>query len=600
MERTRIVFYIILGVTALAIIAAILIGPRRPDPLQPPTETPTSARSVGTSVTTPTSPPSEDDIVIELWTNDTKATWVRLATEMFNARNETIESSRRIIAQVEQMDSGDFGPRLLETEKSGAGPTIISPGTIAWVNEAGVLWQDLHPGQSLVTSDCPPLAYGPIGFGLWQRMAEAMGWPDTPIGWQEIVELAADPEGWARYGHPEWGQFKFGHTDPSSSNTGLTAMTSFVYATLGQTEGLTPALVRSPEVIEAVETLELNTFHYGSSTRSLNVSTATRGKAYLHAVASSENSILATNFFQRELMDEPLVFIFPKEGAFWSENPFCVVNAPWVSPEQREAAEVYRRYLMSEEAQKRTVEGWLRPVDLAHMPETLPEEWQYTDRSVTIADIPPLETDTSGDTTAAVQDIFFQAKKRATIIIVLDRSQSMAEGQKLPAAIEGTIGFLQAEALHKEDEVQLFIFNDTVTSLQPLSPAGAVGETLSQQLSGIWPEGNTALYDAVCQAKDAAEAARTEDVFAEEERLYGIILLSDGEDTNSQRTQDEMLTNCVPRRESADVVKLYTVAYGEDADQSLLERIANRTNGKTYTADASTIHEVLQEIVWEQ
>jgi Ca-activated chloride channel family protein len=108
------------------------------------------------------------------------------------------------------------------------------------------------------------------------------------------------------------------------------------------------------------------------------------------------------------------------------------------------------------------------------------------------------------------------------------------------------------------------------------------------------------LYDAVCQAKEAAEVAKAEDEAAGEKRLYGIVLLSDGEDTNSLITQDEMLTNCVPRSESADVVKMFTIAYGVDADQALLERIANRTNGKPYTADPETIGEVLQKIVWEQ
>ena len=118
---------------------------------------------------------------------------------------------------------------------------------MGWVNEANVVWKDLT-GRPLAP-ECSPTVYTVIGIGMWRPMAEAMGWPDAAIGWNEIVELAADPEGWARYGHPEWGQFKFGHTHPDSSNTGFLAMSTLAYAALDVTEGLTPELVKSEGVV---------------------------------------------------------------------------------------------------------------------------------------------------------------------------------------------------------------------------------------------------------------------------------------------------------------------------------------------------------------
>jgi Ca-activated chloride channel family protein len=536
---------------------------------------------------------------VEIWTNDTKASWVHAVTETFNEKGLKTHSGKTIIVNVEQRDSGDFPVEIearLEEQKKG--PTIISPGTIAWVSAADIIWQK-SKGHPLVPEVCPTLAYAPIGFGMWRSMAQAMGYPDVPIGWQDIVDLAADPEGWARYGHPEWGQFKFGHTDPNSSNTGLTAMTSFVYATLDQTGGLNPDLVRSPQVAAAFAKLELITYHYGSSTRSLNVSTATRGKAYLHAVASSENSILATNYFQHDILDEPLVFIFPKEGAFWSENPFCIVDAPWVTTDQREAAGLYRDYLLSREAQIETVKGWLRPVNLAYLPQTLPDEWQYTNPSITIEDIPPLETDSSGETTAAVQEVFNRAKKKATTILVLDTSASM-RGEKIRVAKEGLVSFLRQ--LDEEDEVMLYRFDDSVEVVQPLARAGAVVDSLSHEIEAIRLPilAQTALHDAVCQAKAAAEAAKLEDEAGEERRLYGIVLLSDGEDTRSKTLESEMFADCLPQSESADVVKVFTIAYGEDAVVELLERIAERTNGRAFVADPDNIEEVYEAISFEQ
>ncbi len=554
------------------------------------------ANSCTSSTGDPPQPPRNAE-EIEIWTNDTKASWLQQVTDQFNLKEIETADGKPVWVHLRQMDSGDMPPAF-ETmdQKTKNGPTIISPGTIAWVNAAGDIWRDKTGGQ-LVTNPCPPLAYAPIGFGMWQTMAEAMGYPDTPVGWQDIVDLADDPDGWARYGHPEWGQFKFGHTDPNSSNTGLAAMTSFVYAALGQTSGLTPALVRSPQVVDAFEKLESITYHYGSSTRSLNVATATRGPAYLHATASSENGILATNKFQKDLMRQPMVFIFPKEGAFWSENPFCIVDAPWVTAEQREAAGIYREFLLSREAQAQTVEGWLRPVNLAHLPQTLPDEWQHTDETVTIADIPPLETDTSGETAAAIQDVFNQAKRKATTILVLDTSGSMT-GEKIRTAKEGLGRFL--DELDKDDQIMVYLFDSTVKIMKPLTRAGSVVESLSRQVDAVRADGGTSLHDAVCQAKRAAERYKAADEAAGIRRLYGIVLLSDGQDISSDISENRMLVECLPQSESADAVKIFTIAYGEDADTALLEKIAERTYGRAFIADPEDIETVYQAISFEQ
>jgi Ca-activated chloride channel family protein len=184
-------------------------------------------------------------------------------------------------------------------------------------------------------------------------------------------------------------------------------------------------------------------------------------------------------------------------------------------------------------------------------------------------------------------------KKKATIIVVLDRSKSMEEEDKLLAAIEGTTFFLGE--LDRDDEVQVFLFSDDVTQLQPLAPAGTVVETLVQQLEDMWPEGNTALYDAVCQAQEAVEAAKAEDELAGEKRLYGIVVLSDGDDTNSSKTEGDMF-RCLPSGEDVEGVKVFTIAYGDNADQDLLLRIANRTNGESYTADPENIGEIYKKI----
>jgi len=528
-------------------------------------------------------------VEIELWTNDTKAEWVHAVTAPFNdARIET-SSGRPVYVHVNQLSSGDVFPKIRSGEIT---PTIWSPGDMSWINEANVTWEDLT-GRPL-TQDCSPSVYTVIGIGMWRPMAEAMGWPDEPIGWDEIVSLAADPDGWARYGHPEWGQFKFGHTHPDSSNTGFLAMGTLAYSALDITEGLTPQMVKSQTVIEAFQQLERNTYHYGMSTRSLFTLMAQNGPSYLHAGTNSETGLLATNKYQADALRFPLVFIFPSGGTFWSTNPICVLDTEWVTEEQREAANLYAEYLQEPEAQETAVEIGLRPTSDIELHAPIALE-SGTDPRVSPETIPPLES-VSGDTATAIKDVFKMTKKRTTVIILLDTSGSM-KGNKLKNAIEGTIGFLNQ--LEQDDEVVIYSFNDDAERLRPSGRVGDVVESLRQTLRGLHSDGSTTLYDSVCMAVNEAKNMQMTDEAQDEKRLYGIVVLSDGMDTASSLNRSNML-NCLPSGEDVEGIKIFTIAYGSDADEDILQRISDQTNGKAYAGDPSTVEEVYLAISYEQ
>ena len=47
-------------------------------------------------------------------------------------------------------------------------------------------------------------------------------------------------------------------------------------------------------------------------------------------------------------------------------------------------------------------------------------------------------------------------------------------------------------------------------------------------------------------------------------------------------------------------MKIFSIAYGDDADADLLKRIAERTNGKSYTADLDNIQKIYEDISAEQ
>ena len=59
---------------------------------------------------------------------------------------------------------------------------------------------------------------------------------------------------------------------------------------------------------------------------------------------------------------EQLQIIYPRHN-LWSDNPYYILNTPWSTPEHRNAAEAFLRFLTGEAAQKKALEHGFRPGD---------------------------------------------------------------------------------------------------------------------------------------------------------------------------------------------------------------------------------------------
>ena len=205
----------------------------------------------------------------------------------------------------------------------------------------------------------------------------------------------------------------------------------------------------------------------------------------------------------------------------------------------------------------------------------------------------------SAETAEAVKDVFLQTKKKATVILLLDISGSM-RGDEIKNAVDGAVDFIKR--LHCDDKVQALVFGGNPVTVYPLAEVGRrcdIGEELTQNLNEQYYAGGTPLFDAVCKATALATKMQTEDEANGERRLYGIVLLSDGDDTSSKRSQNQMF-RCLPSGQEITGVKIFTIAYGADADADLLKSIAKRTNGKYYTADPDNIEKIYEDISSEQ
>jgi Ca-activated chloride channel family protein len=566
--------WIVLAFVALcAFIVWLQLG-RRSGPAPPgPAPRPTQGGTAGAM------PPAGDAVTITFSSSDGKKEWVDAVTESFH-RSGAAVNGKPVRVVVNHMRSGESLEKILAGQEK---PTIWGAAGPSWITRINHDWQ-VRERKPFVEGVRPTVRTGLV-LAMWEPMAQALGWPGKPIGWADLVRVATNPKGWAAYNHPEWGPFKFGHAHPDYSNSAMLSVISEIYAAAHKTSGLTVADVRKPEVVEAVTATERAIVHYGESSSWLIDKICTNGPAYLSAVTVYESSVIKAN---NKYPDKPfrLVAIYPKEGTFWETHPAGIVTADWVTPEQKEAAGKYLDYLTSPEQQARAPEFGFRPTR-SGIPLTAPFDKEHgVDPGQTGK--PELEY-VSDDVFRRANELWHQVKKKATVYLVMDTSGSM-KGQPMEAAKAGAAEFVRH--LERDDELHAWVFNSRVVPLGEGGRAGQVAEETASRIRGLIANGSTKLYDAVAEAYTAAEKERRSRT---EPRLYAVVVLSDGKDTDSAATKTDVLA-LIPKGEDAEGPRIFAIAYGPEADKDTLKELAEVSNGRMFAAGTEDIGKVYEAI----
>jgi Ca-activated chloride channel family protein len=468
--------------------------------------------------------------------------------------------------------------------RDGTRPDVWSPAATTWVN----LLREHRVGadrSDLIPTSLPSLMQSPLVIAMPRPMAEAMGWPATPLGWHDILELAQDERGWARYGHPEWGRFRLGKTDPTVSTSGLHALVGTYYAATGLSADLTVEDVRKPEIVAFVKGIEASVEHYGStaSTFLANLKQAAdsgNGLGYVSAIAVEEKQILD---YDQARPAVPLVAIYPREGTLIADHPYVVLRAPWVDDAKRRAAALFLGYLQHPDRQARFQELGFRDHEgragavLGSDPGFLPQG------AAGNVIRPP-----SSEALAAVQASWKDVRKRARVLMVLDVSGSM-NGAKLDLMKRASIESLDLYA--DDDDVGVWTFSSRYQEIAPIAPLGPQKTLLRARLGGLSAGGATALYTTTLAAVRALSRV------ADSRRINAVMLLTDGQNSDANSDLEALVRSLEPEtRENG--VRVFTIGYGGDFDKKVLQRIAEATRAASYDAsDPSSIGRIFKEVV---
>ena len=516
-------------------------------------------------------------VTLEFYSSSAKKTWIDEVTEKFNRQRNQIDG-QSIHINVTHVTSGGSLRKIKERKIQ---PDIWSPGDDSWIKLANDHWNTNHSGRFI--RETKPLVNVPLVIAIWEPMARALGYPDKPLGWTDIAEVAANPDGWAAYGHPEWGKFKWGHAHPEA-NSGFLTVLSEIYSCLGKTKNMAIDDLKNPEVRTFLKAAESAVEHYGMSNSWIDEFMRKKGPSYLSAATQYENAIIESN---RMYGSKPfkLVAIYPKEGAFWTQHPIGIPEEAWVTPMERRAAERYIAYLLEDETQRKAMKIGLRPIS-----QTILLEEPFTSEYGVQAEI-----DSSNiflvpneRVLRRVRELWEEAKMPASIVLLIDVSGSM-RGKPIKNAKKGAITFIRK--MSRRDELEVITFSDEAETLIKLGQIRENSEAAKMRIWNLRAGGYTCLYDAI---KLGLTTVRQRKQNAPDRR-YGIIVLSDGVNTRST-IEPSQLMNSLPKGDNPNVTKLFTIAYGSKANRDFLNEIADATNARMFRSTDQEIEKVYREL----
>ncbi len=526
-------------------------------------------------------------VVISLIYGSEKKEWLVPLVDMYNAQKNKTQSGAVIVIEATPMGSIESAEAIVEGTLQ---PVVWSPASSIYIPILNAEWRSREHADDLVVGTPKDLVLSPVVIAMWQPMAQALGWPGQAIGWADIARLAASDQGWAEYGFAEWGRFKFGHTHPDYSNSGIVSVIAEAYAGAGKQRGLTMQDLQSESLKKFMTEVESSVIHYGVSTGFFGERMFERGPSYLSAAVLYENLVVAqeTKRLAGQSQQLPVVAIYPREGTFWSNHPYCVLNAPWVSADQREAAGLFQNFLLARPQQIQAMQYGFRPADPSVALAAPLDNRHGVDpaQPKTVLEVPPAEV------IGGIRQLWKQTKKPVDLVAVIDISGSM-RGDKMVTARNSLLQFVNM--LDDRDRLQVLVFSSEVNTLTPLSPLGDKRADVLMRISGITEKGKTRLYDAIRQGyQDLMKNG-------DPRHIRAMVVLSDGEDTDSQTSWGELMDMLQRDNESSDAdagtsIKVFTIAFGADANQGILGQIAEPTGAQVYKGDPQTIQQIYSQI----
>ncbi|MBV8368313.1 MAG: VWA domain-containing protein [Candidatus Eremiobacteraeota bacterium] len=413
----------------------------------------------------------------------------------------------------------------------------------------------------------------PVILGVKHSVAQRLGWDGGKrVTWRQIENAVSA------------GNFRYAMTNPSTSNSGFSAVLSVATALAGTGDALRPSDVNRQAIAS---------FYKGQHL--VSGSSGWLSDAYLDSqdtvdgIITYEASIAALDNDSR--LKEKLDRVYPADGVMTADYPIDLLDES-----KQPAYDKLVAYLKSPDVQKRIADTTYR---------------RPTDTSVA-THYPAIIAETPFPASAgAVQQLLLrflnQDRVPAHSFYVLDKTGSMDNDdgtgktriqrvQDALAVLTGSDDSLTGQFARFADRERVTIItfsvhpeiDQTFTMAKPNDPA--VFGAVKNLAAGLQAGGNTAIYDALEAALNEAVRDRSADAG----RYDSIVLMTDGEN-NRGDDYDAFRRKRAAMPAFAQRIRIFPIFIGE-ASPAELERIASLTGGRAFDARKESLAGIFKEI----
>lgn len=307
--------------------------------------------------------PPPAPITVSILYSTEKEAWLNEEIVSFENSGAVIDG-HPVKIQLEKMGSWEINAALMDGTRK---PDIVSPASslqIAALQDSS----NTQFGKAYVNpadkTNCRSVLKTPLILVAWKERADVLWGKQPGVSlWKDLHDALNNPQGWAALNHPDWGYIKFGHTDPLKSNSGFMTILLMTYGYNGKTANLKNADILTDKQFQKwFLEIESSIGQFESSTGPLMQKMVAYGPSTFDVVAVYEATAIeqADNAVGR--YGELRVYYPP--ALLWSDHPFCVVNADWVTTQQVQASRLFIDFLTSKQAQNNALLKYgFRPVE---------------------------------------------------------------------------------------------------------------------------------------------------------------------------------------------------------------------------------------------
>ena len=513
----------------------------------------------------------------------------------FNQQNPKLADGTRFQISCTTLGTGDVVTQVVNLaqqwqqgqikEDNPEFPTLISLDGDIYHSQLIARIEQLFPGKNYIPpiTETPLIAFSPMVFMVPSQVADSLKNVDSI--YQKILPATTfqdiDPKA------PPLRIF-FVQTAPTRSNSGLqTLVTQFAEVSGKPPEQLTVQDVQ--RYLPQVQKIQAKVTRYGVSTGSLARDMVKYGPFWASIGSVYESAVIEANQKNTNPGQTRYVAIYPK-ATFTSNMRAILPNAPWVSPQEREAAQQVINFLRSQPTQELAARLGLRP----GVPG-VPLGAQFTPANGVTAQptYNSLRPPSPEVVTAMLKGWEEVAKKPSRVVVVVDDSGSM-RGQKLAAVQQSLYTYINN--LNPKDELALIRFSTQVDA-----PILIRGDAAGKQqglafVNNLRAQGGTALYDATLAAQTWLRQNLRPGA------INAVVVLTDGEDTNSRIKLPQLEQQLRQSGLNTDErISFFTIGYGEagEFDPQALQRIATLNGGYYKQGKPETIANVMADLQLE-